>query len=246
MAARLRLPHSFRHAALQVVAFLVADLLYELVRGLVVGDPAPAFANARALIDLERDLGIFVEPQLQHAVIGHHALIAVANWLYLNVQFTANAAFLAFLYLLRPAAYPRARNAMFTAMGIALVVHLLLPVAPPRMFGADGFVDTVKSVGHIDQDSGAVSLMVNPYAAVPSMHVCFSLLVGLTGASLAATRAARAAWAAYPLLVLGLVLVTANHFVLDAVAGALTAAIAWTLAGRRPAPRHEPALSATR
>jgi hypothetical protein len=231
--ARLGLPFAWRHAALQVLLFVVADLLYELVRGVVVGDPGAAFANARGLVDLERDLGIFVEPQLQELALAHRGVIGVANWLYLNVQFTANAAFLAFLYLRRPAAYTRARDAMFAAMGIALVVHLLLPVAPPRLLPGDGFVDTVKSVAHIDQDSGAMSFLVNPYAAVPSMHCCFALLVGLTGARLAGTRRGAAAWMAYPAFVLVLVVITANHFVLDAVAGALTAALGMALAVAR-------------
>jgi hypothetical protein len=120
---------------------------------------------------------------------------------------------------------------MVVAMGIALVVHLLLPVAPPRLMTGDGFVDTVKDVSHIDQDTGAAGLMVNPYAAVPSMHVCFALIVGLTGARLARRRPTAAAWAAYPILVTAIVLVTANHFILDAVGGALTAALAWSAAG---------------
>jgi hypothetical protein len=232
---RMRLPSSRAHAALQAALFLIADLLYEAVRGLVVGHPETALANARAIVGLERTLGIFVEPRIQQAVLGHHGVIAVADWLYLNVQFTANAAFLAFLYLCRHVEYARVRNMMFAAMGIALVVHLRLPVAPPRMLAGEGFVDTVKLLGHIDQDNGAVSTLVNPYAAVPSMHACFALIVGLTGARLTRRRLPRVLWCAYPLLVLAVILVTANHFFLDAAAGALTAAAAWALAGRRAA-----------
>ena len=226
----MTLPRTRGHAAAQVLLFVVADLLYEAVRGLVVGRPSAAFAHAHAIVRLERGLGIYVEPAIQRHLIGHPAVLQVANWLYLNVQFTANAAFLAFVYLQRHAAYARARNALFIAMGVALVVHLLLPVAPPRLLPGDGFVDTVKTIAHVDQDTGAVGAMVNPYAAVPSMHVCFALIVGWTGMHLAAHRAVAAAWAAYPLLVVVVVVVTANHFIFDAVTGGCAAAVAVALA----------------
>jgi hypothetical protein len=218
-------------AARQVALFVIADLLYESVRGLVVGRSGPALAHAAAIVRLERGLGVFREPEAQRLLLPHTQLVHVANWLYLNVQFTANAAFLAFLYLCRPSAYVRARSAMFAAMGIALVVHLLIPVAPPRMLTYEGFVDTVKTMGAVDQDSGALSFMVNPFAAVPSMHVCFACIVGMTGAALAHRRLAAAVWLAYPVLVTVIVVVTANHFFFDVVAGGLTAAVAWGVAG---------------
>jgi energy-converting hydrogenase Eha subunit C len=216
--------------------FVAADLLYEAVRGLVVGDPGAAMAHAAFVVQVERSIGLFHEAHLQALVLGHTGVVRAANWLYLNVQFTANAAFLAFLFLCRPTAYLRARNAMFVAMGLALVVHLLFPVAPPRMLGSDGFVDTVKTMGGLDQDSGAVGFMVNPYAAVPSMHVCFAIIVGLTGAALATRALSVLAWVSYPVLVSGLVVVTANHFFLDIAAGAVTAGLAWAVAGTRIVP----------
>jgi hypothetical protein len=246
MAVLRRLP---RGAGRQIGLFLFADLLYELVRGLVVGDPAAAMVHAAWVVDLEQATGIFHETAAQAWLLDRsNALVHVANWLYLNVQFTVNAAFLAFLFISRPWAYVRARNAMFISMGIALVIHLLFPVAPPRMLESEGFVDTVKTVGGIDQDTGLAGLMVNPYAAVPSMHMCFAILVGLTGATLAARRATAIAWASYPLLVALIVVVTANHFFVDIVAGALTAGLAWAVAGdprfiraARPEPVLEPA-----
>lgn len=207
-----------------------ADLLYESVRGIVVGQTGAAMAHARDIVSLERTLGVFHEPGLQHAILGHHWLVVASNWGYLNVQFTMNAAFLAWLYLARTQVYAFVRNMFFVAMGLALTVHLLLPVAPPRMLPGDGFVDTIRTVAHVDQDSGAIGAMVNPYAAVPSMHMCFALLVGVSGAILARRRWARALWAAYPLLVLALIVVTANHFFFDAAAGAVTAIAAGLVA----------------
>lgn len=241
----LRLPGTRRDALAQVGLFVIADLLYEGVRGLVAGQAGPALAHAHAIVDFERSLGLFFEPQLQHAFIRDHWLIGAANWGYMNVQFTMNAAFLAWLYLARHHVYAFVRNMFFVAMGCALVVHLLLPVAPPRMLGQDGFVDTIRTVAHVNQDSGAIGAMVNPYAAVPSMHMCFSLLVGVTGVLVARRRWARALWLLYPVLVLFLVLVTANHFWFDAAAGAVTAVVAGLVA-RHVMARARPAAWAWR
>ena len=221
-----RLPNGWRDALLQIALWGVADLLYEGVRGLVVGHGDVALANARTLVSLERSLHIFWETHVQSLILGHDTLTEAANWLYLNVQFTVNALFLAFLYAFRNDIFYFVRNMFFVAMGLALIVHLAFPVAPPRLLPSLGFVDTVHQVGHINQDTGAVSLFVNPYAAVPSMHTCFALLVGVTAMRLFSRRWLRALALAYPLLVVFVIVVTANHFFLDAVAGAVTALVA--------------------
>lgn len=254
------MPKGWRDALLQVFLWVLADLLYEGVRGLVTGHAGVAIANAQSVVSIERSLGIFWEPHLQHLVIHDHALIVAANWLYVNIQFTVNAAFLAVLYVYRNEIFYFVRNMFFVAMGIALVVHLAVPVAPPRMFPQLGFVDTVRQVARINQDSGAISLFVNPYAAVPSMHICFALLVGLTGLRLVRRRWVKALLVAYPVLVLVVIVITANHFLLDAAAGAVTAVLAaiaaqyvmarmrpaawaWSLDSPRPASHREDTLS---
>lgn len=225
-----RLPNGWRDAMLQIALWGLADLMYEGVRGLVVGQGANALANGHSLVSLERSLGIFYEPHLQSLILGHVALTDVANWLYLNVQFTANALFLAFLYIFRNDIFYFVRNMFFVAMGIALAVHLAFPVAPPRLLPGLGFVDTVHTIAHIDQDSGTVSLFVNPYAAVPSMHTCFALLVGVTSMRLLSRWWLRGLALAYPLMVVVVIVVTANHFFLDAIAGAVTALLAGVIA----------------
>jgi hypothetical protein len=227
-----RLPHGWHDALLQLGLWGLADLLYEGVRGLVVGHGDVALAHARSLISLEKSLGIFWEPHLQSLIIGHDGLVEASNWAYLNVQFTANAVFLALLYTFRNDIFYFVRNMFFVAMGIALIVHLTLPVAPPRMFPSLGFVDTVRQVQHINQDSGAVSVFVNPYAAVPSMHMCFALLVGVTTLRVVERWWLRVLALLYPLLVLTVIVLTGNHFFLDAAAGALTAALAFVVAAQ--------------
>lgn len=231
LAGRPALP-GWRDALTQVMLWATADLLYEGVRGLVLGHQTAALANARSLVSLERSLGLFHEAAVQRVVLPSHVAIEVANWLYANAQFTVNVAFLTFLYVYRNEVFYFVRNMFFVAMGMALLVHLLVPVAPPRMLPQYGFVDTIQQVAHVNQDSGAISLFVNPYAAVPSMHMCFALLVGVTGALLARARWVRLTCAVYPLIVLAAIIVTANHFFLDALAGAATAVAAALIAHR--------------
>jgi hypothetical protein len=227
-----RLPGGWGDAVRQLVLWGLADLLYEGVRGLVAGHPDLAIANAEWLISLERATGTFWEPHLQSLVVGHHEAIEAANWIYLNAQFTVNLLFLTILYVFRNEIFYFVRNMFFVAMGVALVVHLALPVAPPRLFPQYGFVDTIHAIAHIDQDSGAVSLFVNPYAAVPSMHMCFALLVGISGMRLTRRPWLRVVSGLYPVVVLTVILVTANHFVFDALTGAVVALLAAVVAQR--------------
>jgi hypothetical protein len=234
---RLRLPHGWRDAVLQLALWGVADLCYETVRGISEGRRSAAFANAQWIIDLERATGTFFEPRAQSLVLDHPWLVHALNWGYMNVHFTVTTLVLAWMYLFRNGAFYRVRNVFMIAMAIALLVHAVLPVAPPRMFPGEGFVDTIKHMSGVDQDAGAVSLLVNSYAAVPSMHICFALILGLSMALLARRRIASALWSLYPALVLALVVLTANHFWLDAAAGAavaiVAAALALTVVGRR-------------
>jgi hypothetical protein len=102
-----------------------------------------------------------------------------------------------------------------------------------------GFVDSVANFTHVSHNSVTVNSLFNPYAAVPSMHVCFALMIGVPLARLCKHRVTRIAWTLYPLLVTFVIVSTANHFVFDAFLGAVTAGIAgyvatW-LARARPA-----------
>ncbi len=191
------------------------------------------------MIALEQATGTFLEPKIQSLFTGSHIVVDAANWIYMNAQFTVNLLFLALLYAYRNEIFYFVRNMFFVAMGIALVVHLTVPVAPPRMFTQYGFVDTVHKFAHVNQDTGAVSVFVNPYAAVPSMHMCFALLVGATALRLTSRRSLRVLAMAYPVVVLAVIVITANHFFFDAVIGAVVALVAavaaqWVMARLRP------------
>jgi hypothetical protein len=112
------------------------------------------------------------------------------------------------------------------AMGIALIGYGLFPTAPPRMVPGAGFTDTISAFTHTNQDTGGLGFLVNAYAAVPSMHIAFALMIGVPGFVLCRTAAARMWWSAYPMLVLFVIVVTANHFWFDAAIGAMVACLA--------------------
>jgi len=113
---------------------------------------------------------------------------------------------------------------LIVAMGLALIGYALFPTAPPRFFPEWGFVDSVAHVTGV-QDSSIESIFFNPFAAVPSMHVAFALMIGLTMARIVRFPAMKGFWILYPLLVTFVVLATGNHYWFDVVLGALVAAI---------------------
>ena len=143
------------------------------------------------------------------------------------------------IYLLRNRSFYFVRNMMMTAMILALVGYILYPTAPPRFFPEWGFVDSVSDFTGVEPSSDGVNAMFNPYAAVPSMHVAFALMIGWSLAQLVRTRVARWFWWAYPVVVTYVIVATGNHFLMDAVLGAaaagLSALVARELARTRPA-----------
>jgi hypothetical protein len=228
--ARVRLPHGWVDAVRQIGIWLAVDAFYELVRGFTEGSSATALSNGKAVVGIEQSTGTFFEVDLQRAVLPHNWIVDTANFLYMNAHFVVTTAFLTWLYLRRNESFYFVRNVIITAMGLACVVHALLPTAPPRLLTQYGFVDTIQQFAHVDQDSGAISALVNKYAAVPSMHVGFALIVGITAATLARRRWAKVLLLCYPLLMLSVVLVTGNHFWFDGLAGAAVAGISVLLA----------------
>ena len=137
------------------------------------------------------------------------------------------------------------------SMVIALIGYMVFPTAPPRFFPEWGFTDSVARFTGVPDDSATVNALFNPFAAVPSIHVCFALILGWSLARLVRHWWAKALWAVYPLVMTFVVVSTGNHFWFDAFTGALTAAASavvastmlarvrpevWTFAGRRAPP----------
>ena len=231
-----RLPRGWSDLLLQFALFFVAYQGYQLVRGVIGGKSDLAFANAERIVDLEKSLGTFFEPGFQQSLIGHAWLIDLANWLYVNTHCTVSVVFLAWLYLGRNDNFYFVRNMFMVAMGIALVGYALFPTAPPRLLTGEGFTDTIATFTSVNQDSNAVSFLVNKYAAVPSMHIGFSSMIAGTAVMLVRNPLGRFLWALYPLLVFSVIVVTANHYWLDAAAGLLVAICSAVIASRVLAP----------
>jgi hypothetical protein len=234
------LPKGWLDAAWQFLLFFLAYNAYQVVRGITDGGAEAAFVNADRLIDIERSLGTYFEAGFQQALIDHASwLIDFANFMYLNSHFVITTGFLAWLYLFRNHHFYFVRNMFMVAMVLALAGYALFPTAPPRFFPSEGFTDTIAAFTGVAQDDKTASLLVNQYAAVPSMHIAFSLMIAVPAAALSRHVLARTLWSAYPLLVFFVIVATGNHFWLDAAAGAavacLAALTARALARLRPA-----------
>ncbi len=216
----------------------------ELSRGFAVGGAGLAERHADAVVSIERSLHVFHEGAVQDAVRGVTGLPTLLGYAYLTLHLTATVLVLAWVYRRHHHAYRTLRNMLAVASALAVVGYWLFPTAPPRLAGV-GIGDTVSGATSINLTSHLASSFYNPYAAVPSMHIGFALLIGVTVARLARRRLVRAAGALYPLFVLLMIVATGNHFFLDAAAGAAVAALAaaGVVAARRLAAVAAPVLS---
>ena len=214
----------------QLLLFAGAYYLYRLVRGAVDGRVAVSFENGRQLISAERSLHIFAEPSTQAWASSKEWLIDFCSWMYINSHFVITVSSLIFLYLWRNEAFYFVRNMFMVSMAIALIGYVVYPAAPPRFFHEWGFQDSVADFTGVPQDSAVSNALFNPFAAVPSMHVAFALMIGWSMVRLARHRLVKVLWLLYPFLITFVVVATGNHFFLDAVLGALTAAVSFYLA----------------
>lgn len=192
---------------------------YLLARRLVVDDDGRARAarNARRIADLERRLRIHVEPEFQQTLVRHTALCHVLNagYVTLNVLLTVGVPMR--LYVRGDPRYPWLRRAVAFSIAGASPLFVAFPCDPPRTL--DHLQDTVKDISGLDLDSGLVAQLYNPIAAFPSIHMAFAVVTAAGVRRTSRNPLVRAAAAAYPPAVAYTILATANHFVLDALAG---------------------------
>ena len=233
-----RLPRGWADVFRQLGLFALADVCYETVRGVADGQQTAAFMHGQQVIDFERSTHTFFEPSLQAVFLPVQWMIDLANQIYMNSQFAVTIAFLVWLYLFRNDAFYFVRNMFMAAMALALVGYTLFPTAPPRLYPQYGFVDTITDFSGINHDSALVKVFINPYAAVPSMHCAFAMMIGVSGVRVSRHWFTKAFWAVWPLLVVWVVVVTANHYWIDAALGWMVAAasafLAFKLARMRP------------
>lgn len=236
------LPKGWPDFLLQLFLFAIVDIAYELTRGLSEGSVLPAFSHARDVVSLERSLGVFNELQVQHWVLQRHWALDIADFTYFHAHFVITVAFMFWLYLRRNQHYYFIRNAVFVADAIALIGFTIFPTAPPRMLTDLGFTDTLDRYASISNYSGPVAALANPFAAVPSIHTCYSLIIGVTCFFLVRHRALRYTWLLYPALIVFSIVATGNHFWTDAFLGGVLACVAigsaWLIERFRPTLPH--------
>jgi membrane-associated phospholipid phosphatase len=177
-----------------------------------------------------------VEPHVQHAARSLPGLLDVLGAMYLTLHLAVSGLCLLWLHRRRPAAFPFVRTALLLASGLALVGYLAFPTAPPRLAGV-GLADTISGHG-VDLNHGLASSLYNPFAAMPSMHVGYAVIVGASLVRHGGRAWLRALGALYPALVVLVIVATGNHFLLDAVAGATVAAAAAAATALALAPRR--------
>jgi membrane-associated phospholipid phosphatase len=204
---------------------LFAYLPYYLARHAAIDEDA-AFANARDLMRVEDNIGIFKEISVQSAAISYEFLVHVFNVIYFYGHWPLIVGGGVYLFLRHPKIYAITRNAFLLSGSVALVFFALFPVAPPRL-SLEGIVDTLAVTVPISYDS---SPLVNPYAALPSMHVGWALLLGLAFFMGTRHRLARLAALLLPPSMLAATVVTGNHFFIDGIAGCVLAIAAFIAA----------------
>lgn len=193
--------------------------VYLLVRraALAKGGEQRAHQNAARIVALERRLGIHIEQRIQQVFLPQRRLVAIMNVAYGTLNVGLTALWLLWLFERGDPAYHRYRRASVLGMLGAQPFFLLLPTAPPRKL--DHLVDTIAEVSGIDLDSGFVAKLYHPLAAMPSIHMTIAVVTAEGIRQTARNPVVRAVAPAYPSLVAGVVLATANHYVLDVVVG---------------------------
>ncbi|MEU3856044.1 phosphatase PAP2 family protein [Streptomyces sp. NPDC028722] len=216
---RLRRPRRPR-LWFEILLVAVSYWTYSLIRNAVPEQRAEALRNARWIWRVEHSLGVAVEQSVNHAANSVTWLIIGMNYYYATLHFVITIGVLVWLYRWHPGRYAATRLALFATTGVALAGYYLFPLAPPRLMRGGHFVDTVL-IHHTwgSMASGDLKHMSNQYAAMPSMHIGWSLWCGLTVFALASVPWARVLGLAYPTLTLLVIVATANHFWLDAVGG---------------------------
>jgi hypothetical protein len=233
--ARL-VPRGWIDVARQISLWVLAFMLYNAVREAVAtANPYTPFGNAMRIIDLERALHVFIEPSVQAWTQNVHWLMDAADWIYLNAHPFVTLGAMIFIYVRWNDSFYFVRNVFMIAMALTLIGYWVFPTAPPRLMPEWGFTDSISQFltgGTNWFDYGPAGAVTNSYAAVPSAHVCFAAIVGISMARLSASRAAKALWLLYPALITFVVVATANHFLTDVFLGAVTAGVAALLADR--------------
>ncbi|HEX2700859.1 MAG TPA: phosphatase PAP2 family protein [Acidimicrobiales bacterium] len=237
----------------EVLYVLAFYSVYSFIRNKGVAPDSVGLArrNAVDVIALERRLGAFRERSIQHWFLRWPDFVRFWNVFYGTAHFVVTVVALVYMFRRMSARYPLWRNTLACTTGLALIGFAFYPLMPPRLLPAYGFVDTLKELGGLwSFDSGAVAKVSNQYAAMPSLHFAWSSWCTFVLYPALRRRWARVLMVAYPFITLFAIVVTANHYWLDAAGGAATLATGFVLGraltgflaarGRQPVPAPSP------
>jgi membrane-associated phospholipid phosphatase len=214
----------YRDAA-ELALVALALLLYFVVRANVIDRPEVAIENARRIVDIEQSLGIYAEASWQRAILDSGLLVRLFNFVYFWLDFPLIAALGLWMYAKRRPQYTFTRDAILFSGALALIVYNLLPVAPPRLLPETGLIDTLQVFNNASYQAQSTAFFVNPYAAMPSLHVGWAVVVA-TGMVLAfpGNRLVLALAAVHVLAQSSSTVFTGNHYFLDGAGGLAAAA----------------------
>jgi PAP2 superfamily len=232
----------------EILAILVFYFVYSAIRNSNKAGTVHAFHNAEHIIRIQRALGLYHEETLQDWALHFKPLIIAANYFYGSLHFVVTIAAGVYLFRKFSDGYPRYRNTLAIGTLLALVGFKLFPLMPPRLLPASyGFVDTLARYPTFwSFNSGAVSKISNQFAAMPSVHVCWATWCTLVFAPRVKHTWAKVLAILYPVVTVTVIVVTANHFILDAVGGLVVLAIGWYVAGAcTRAGRRDPTVATT-
>jgi hypothetical protein len=219
----------------EVLIIAVFYALYTLVRDVRGDEPVSVFqatTNAHRIIRLERWFGLFHEANIQHWFLQYHELIRLADDYYGTIHFVAVVVVLLLLFFRYPYRYRLWRNTLAIGSCLALVGFSFFPLLPPRLLPAGyHFVDTLKVVGGLwSFSSGPVNDVSNQYAAMPSLHTTWSAWCAVALIPLIRPLWGKVLVTLYPLATIFCIVVTANHYFADVIAGLLLLAVSYLLA----------------
>lgn len=220
-----------RHDGLMQIAIVVASFeVYSSLRHLITPNWPAAFANARHVFELERVLHFAWEQSLQNLFLEAPELVKAMNIFYFVGHFILTGIFFFWLYRSSREGFRSFRNAFLIATAVAIVIHWKFPTAPPRLVGGLGLEDTLRKLSSIDIGSRTTPSYTNPVAAVPSLHAGWAVGVAVGIFRYSRSRPLKVLGVLYPLVVILTIVVTGNHFLFDAVAGALVMGIGFLVA----------------
>jgi hypothetical protein len=231
MTGHRRPGRKLKRVTRETVILLAFVSFYEFLRTDMVQDGSQATAHALSVVRVESALGIFREGELQRLFLRAPDVLQVFNLYYGGTHFLVPAVALVFLALRHPADYARARTALGVTTGMAFAVFWAFPVAPPRLLPSRyGIIDTLVTFQQSGRlEHSLVDSAGDVYAAMPSLHVAWALWCTLALYPVVRNRFWRVLLVAYPFFTTVVVVITGNHFITDAISGALLVTLVWVV-----------------